>query len=195
MPLQKFLALGRFENDSYLLSQQVCIKSLAMGDFRVLPRQKDEDIILYEEDFNEEQLKAIIRKMNLKVTQQRLLILKAFHDGRRHVTAQELFEKVVKKDSSIGFATVYRFLRNMNDQKLVTEVRMGGMPARYELTPQKHHDHLTCVDCGVIVEFENKTIENLQEKVAQQFGFRLTNHLLELYGQCPKCQSAKHLKN
>lgn len=166
-----------------------------MKDFRLLPRQKDEDIIVHEDEFSMDQLKAIIRKMNLKVTHQRLLILKCFHDGRRHVTAQELFEKVVKKDDSIGFATVYRFLRSMADQNLVTEVRMGGLPARYELTPQKHHDHLTCTECGQIVEFENKTIESLQEKVALQFGFKLTNHLLELYGVCPKCQSAQHVKS
>ena len=162
-----------------------------MKDFKVLPRQKDQDILLFDEKLSEDDFKAMIRKMNLKVTDQRLLILKSFHDGRRHVTAQELFEKVAKKDSSIGFATVYRFLRHMADQRFVTEVRMGGMPARYELTPQKHHDHLTCSQCGVIVEFENKTIESLQEKVASQFGFQLTHHLLELYGICPKCQAQK----
>lgn len=165
-----------------------------MRDFRLLPRQKDDSIKLVQEDFSDEKMKVIIRKMNLKVTGQRLLILRAFHEGRRHMTAQELFEKVAKTDSSIGFATVYRFLRSMADQKLVTEVRMGGLPARYELTPQKHHDHLTCTECGQIVEFENKTIESLQEKVAVQFGFKLTDHLLELYGVCPKCQSAQHVK-
>ena len=53
----------------------------------------------------------------------------------------------------------------MADQRFVTEVRMGGLPARYELTPKKHHDHLTCSECGVIVEFENKTIETLQMKI------------------------------
>ncbi len=165
-----------------------------MKDFKFLPRQKDEDIILVEDNFSEDDFKAIIRKMDLEGTEQRLLILKAFHDGRRHVTAQELYEKVVKQDSTIGFATVYRFLRHMADQRFVTEVRMGGLPARYELTPKKHHDHLTCSECGIIVEFENRTIESLQEKVATQFGFKLTHHLLELYGVCPKCQAAKVAK-
>ncbi|MCB0370999.1 MAG: transcriptional repressor, partial [Bdellovibrionales bacterium] len=70
-----------------------------------------------------------------------------------------------------------------------TEVRMGGMPARYELTPKKHHDHMTCTECGSIVEFENKNIESLQEKVALQYGFKLTHHVLELYGICPACQT------
>ncbi|MFN9066589.1 MAG: Fur family transcriptional regulator [Bdellovibrionales bacterium] len=160
-----------------------------------LPRQNETETTQVTQDLSDDQLKALIRKMNLKVTGQRLLILHAFHEGRRHMTAQELFEKVVKRDSSIGFATVYRFLRSMADQKLVTEVRMGGLPARYELTPQKHHDHLTCTECGQIVEFENKTIESLQEKVAQQFGFQLTDHLLELYGVCSKCPLAQHSKS
>lgn len=158
------------------------------SDFTFLPRQKDEDIVIHNDSYNEDELKALIRKLNLKVTSQRLLILRALCEGRRHVTAQELYEKVVKLDSSVGFATVYRFLRHMNHQKYVTEVRMGGLPARYEITPKRHHDHLTCSQCGQIVEFENKQIEVLQEKVAKQFGFKLHHHVLELYGVCQKCQ-------
>src|SRR6516165_2531105 len=94
--------------------------------------------------------KRMIRQMGLKVTQQRMAILEALSVGRAHVTAQEVFEVVNAKYPEIGFATVYRFLRKMAEQKLVTEVRMGGLPARYELTPRRHHDHLTCVQCGQI---------------------------------------------
>lgn len=155
----------------------------------LLPRQHDEDIIIHQGNFNETELKKIIRKLNLKVTTQRMAILHCLHEGRRHVTAQELYERVSKTFPEIGFATVYRFLRTLNEGKFVTEVRMGGLPARYELTPQGHHDHLTCIRCGRICEFENKAIENLQEKVANQFGFSLTHHILELYGVCPSCQS------
>lgn len=132
--------------------------------------------------------KRIIRRMGLKVTQQRLAILETLSDGHIHITAQEVFERVNAKYPEIGFATVYRFLRKMAEQKLVTEVRMGGLPARYELTPRNHHDHLTCTECGRIVEFENELIENLQEKVAQAHHFWLTHHVLELYGVCPECQ-------
>jgi Fur family transcriptional regulator, ferric uptake regulator len=154
-----------------------------------LPRQKDEDILIISNSYDEDEFKQIIRKLNLKVTNQRMAILKALHDGRRHVTAQELYEKLSKEHSDIGFATVYRFLRALSDSHLVTEMRMGGLPARYELTPKSHHDHLTCVKCGKICEFENRAIESLQEKVAYQFGFVLTHHVLELYGVCPSCQS------
>lgn len=132
--------------------------------------------------------KRLIRQMGLKVTQQRIVILEALSGGRAHVTAQEVFEVVNARHPEIGFATVYRFLRKMNEQKLVTEVRMGGLPARYELTPRRHHDHLTCVSCGQIVEFENSQIEVLQEQVAREHNFRLTHHVLELYGMCPRCQ-------
>ncbi len=154
-----------------------------------LPRQHDEDIIVHSEQYDESELKRIIRALNLKVTNQRLAILKSLHDGRRHVTAQELYEKLSVNHPEIGFATVYRFLRTLTEGNFVTEVRMGGLPARYELAPKGHHDHLTCVKCGRICEFENKAIETLQEKVAVQFGFKLTHHILELYGVCPACQT------
>lgn len=154
-----------------------------------LPKQNDHTIVRLEDSDSEETLKATIREMNLKVTQQRLLILKTMSLGHRHVTAQELFEKIAKIDHTVGFATVYRFLKSLVEANVVTEVRMGGLPARYELAPKHHHDHLTCVTCGKICEFENKSIENLQLRVAEKFGFTLTHHVLELYGVCEDCQN------
>ncbi|MEK6774474.1 MAG: transcriptional repressor [Bdellovibrionota bacterium] len=157
-------------------------------DWTFLPRQQDESTVVYLDVLTDVELKKIIRSLNLKATHQRMAILRTLQEGRRHVTAQELYEILSTKDSSIGFATVYRFLRNLTDHNFVTEVRMGRAPARYELNLQKHHDHLTCTACGKICEFENKSIENLQIKVAQQFGFRLTHHVLELFGVCSSCQ-------
>ena len=132
--------------------------------------------------------RQVIREMGLKVTHQRLAILAALTGGRAHVTAQEVYEAIQDDHPEIGFATVYRFLRKMTEQGFVTEVRMGGLPARYELTTRHHHDHLTCKGCSKIVEFENSEIENLQKRVAQSHGFILTHHVLELYGFCPDCQ-------
>lgn len=133
-------------------------------------------------------LKQVIRDLGLKVTKQRLVILKALQEGRSHVTAQEVFESINKEHPEIGFATVYRFLRSLSEHGFITEIRMGGLPARYEWADKDHHDHLTCVKCGSIREFENKTIEELQEKISKNFGFVLTDHVLELYGICPACQ-------
>jgi Fur family transcriptional regulator, ferric uptake regulator len=155
----------------------------------MLPRsQRSGDKVAIREVLDDKALKKIIREMHLKVTDQRLTILRALHADSEHVTAQEVFEAVSQVDGTIGFATVYRFLRKLTEFGFVTEVRMGGLPARYELTPQSHHDHLTCTQCGKICEFENSTIERLQEAVARDFGFQLTSHVLELYGLCPDCQ-------
>ncbi len=160
----------------------------------MLPRQNDEIIIKKQERYKTEDLKKMIRSMGLKITDQRMLIIGCLHDheaksGERHVTAQELYERVVKKDASVGFATVYRFLRDLANKSFVTEVRLGGQASRYELTTQEHHDHLSCTKCGKIVEFENKKIEKLQVQVAEYFGFVLTNHILELYGLCSSCHT------
>ncbi len=133
-------------------------------------------------------IKRIIREMGLKVTEQRITILKSLNSGYTHVTAQEVYEKVANDSPEVGFATVYRFLKKLRDHSLVTEVKVGGMPARYELTSAKHHDHLTCTECGKIVEFENEAIEKLQNEVAKSYKFTLTSHLLELSGICSACE-------
>jgi Fur family ferric uptake transcriptional regulator len=134
--------------------------------------------------------KKIIRELGLKVTQQRVQILEVVRSGPSHFTAQEVFEIVSESNPDIGFATVYRFLKKLSEQTFVTEVRMGGMPARYEWAAKDHHDHLTCTKCGKIVEFENQKIEDLQEYVATRHGFELTHHVLELYGTCGECQQS-----
>lgn len=160
------------------------IPDLAKGRKPVEPEK-----LIRREPVDPATFKRMIRQMGLKVTQQRIAILETLSGGRAHVTAQEVFEIVNAKYPEIGFATVYRFLRKMNEQKMVSEVRMGGLPARYELTPRRHHDHLTCTQCGQIVEFENQQIESLQDQVAREHNFRLTHHVLELYGVCPRCQA------
>lgn len=135
--------------------------------------------------------KQIIRDLGLKVTHQRLVILEKILQGRDHITAQEVYESVSVIAPEIGFATVYRFLRSLSENGFVTELRMKGLPARYEWADKKHHDHMTCVDCGAIREFANQEIERLQIKIAEELGFVITDHVMELYGICPACQKKK----
>jgi Fur family ferric uptake transcriptional regulator len=136
-------------------------------------------------------LKKVVRNLGLKVTQQRLIILETILKGRAHVTAQEVYEAVARRAPDIGFATVYRFLRTLCQHNYVTEVRMGGLPARYEWAGKRHHDHLTCVRCRRICEFENQEIERLQLKIAGELGFVLTNHVLEMFGLCSDCRDSR----
>lgn len=149
-----------------------------------LPVSKEQPQLPLNDAFKGVPNRKIIREIGLKVTEQRVKILEVIRNGSRHFTAQEIFETLSETSPEIGFATVYRFLRKLSEQNYVTEVRMGGMPARYEWASRRHHDHLTCVTCGQIVEFENHDIEVLQEKIASQLGFSLTDHVLELFGAC-----------
>lgn len=159
------------------------IPHLSPGQFTDIEEQ-----LIEREPMDIQSFKRIIREMGLKVTGQRLAILQSLSSGRTHVTAQEVFEDIGKKHPEMGFATVYRFLRKLTESGFASEVRMGGLPARYELKSKTHHDHLTCTRCGKIVEFENQKIERLQLEVARHFGFHLTDHVLELYGVCGDCR-------
>ena len=137
-----------------------------------------------------QQLKKIIRSIGVKVTDQRMAILEEILVGADHVTAQEVFENVRTKSPDVGFATVYRFLRTLTDHKILSEVRMQGLPARYEWASKEHHDHITCTGCGKINEFESDEIEQLQVLIAKKLGYEMTHHILELYGECSDCQKA-----
>lgn len=164
----------------------------------VLPkgRLSESEVLIQRPTLKEKALKEILFNLNLKVTKQRVLILKSMCEGRIHVTAQELHEKVKIKDSSIrtGIVTIYRFLKILCESGYATEIRSLKGPSRYELKIGDHHDHLTCVYCGKLIEFENSKIEKLQNVVASQFGFILVDHVLELYGVCPDSQCRKIYK-
>lgn len=131
-------------------------------------------------------------KNNLRVTPQRGMILCAFLKQEEHITAEQLYDIVKKQDSSIGQATVYRVLKLICDAGLAREVDFGDGVMRYEhCYNHPHHDHLVCKGCGKTVEVMDAIIEELQKRVAESFGFELTDHEMYLYGYCEKCRGKK----
>jgi Fur family ferric uptake transcriptional regulator len=133
-------------------------------------------------------LGAYLAKKNLKHTRQRDLILVAFLESQAHVTAEQLYEIVREINPSIGYTTVYRTLKLLVEAGLAQERRFDDGLTRYEVE-HAHHDHLVCLICGRIVEFESPVIEEAQEKVAAEHGFEIERHRHELYGRCPECRS------
>ena len=130
-----------------------------------------------------------IGEKGLKSTTQRDEIVNAFFDSGGHVSIEELHHSVQKKNPKIGYTTVYRTLKLLTESGLAHESQFGDGQSRYEpVTAEEHHDHLICLKCGTIMEFENKKIEKLQDEVAKQHGFEVKNHKLELYGYCKKCR-------
>jgi Fur family ferric uptake transcriptional regulator len=136
-----------------------------------------------------EKLKSFLKEKGLKSTRQRDLIASEFLQIGEHVTAEELYREISKKYSDIGFTTVYRTLKLLNKSGLATERVFADNLTRYEpLSAEDHHDHLICIKCGSITEFQDLKIERLQTRVADEFGFHAMSHKMELYGYCKKCK-------
>ena len=134
-------------------------------------------------------------KQGLRSTEQRRLIIDRFFEERRHITIDDLLALVKAEDARIGYATVYRTLKMLTAAGVAHERQFGDGFTRYELADdeQSHHDHLICIDCGRIIEFEEPAIESLQERVAARFGLRVEYHKHELYCACtrPDCPYRK----
>ena len=135
-----------------------------------------------------ELLHAHMSKKGLRSTDQRRLIVETFFRAPNHVSIEELLSQVRSADPKIGYATVYRTLKLLTECGVAFERRFGDGLTRYELADdESHHDHLICVECGDIVEFEEPRIETLQEEIASRYGCELRNHKHEMYGICSKC--------
>lgn len=130
-----------------------------------------------------------IAKQGLKQTPQRRLIVDVFFTSGKHLSTEELYDKVRAVDNGVGQATVYRTLKLLCEADLAREMHFGDGTARYEpITDDSHHDHLICTACGKNQEFVNEDIERLQEELAARYGFVLTSHRMYLYGICDACR-------
>src|SRR5215210_7334348 len=135
-----------------------------------------------------ERWRAYIQDRRLNVTAQREAIVEMFLRTRDHVSIDELLSKVRKRQPRVGYATVYRTLKLLVDSGLAVKRQFGDGQARYEVVGD-HHDHLICMKCGLILEFEDDEIERLQDKIAEKLGgFKVVRHRHELYAVCPRAQ-------
>jgi len=130
-----------------------------------------------------------IQKAGLRRTGQRDLILEIFLRTEEHLTSEDLYWLVQKQDPGVGHTTVYRTLKLLTEAGLAREVRFGDNKTYYEHHyNHQHHDHMICTDCGKVIEFFSEEIENLQDEMAEKFGFRPTHHSLRMWGVCSDCQ-------
>ena len=135
-----------------------------------------------------------LRRHSLKTTQQRELIVDQFLRLQGHVSIEDLLARVRRRNTRVGYATVYRTLKLLTECGLAAPRQFGDGQTRYEVADDiaHHHDHLICVQCGLILEFENEEIERLQDEMAARLGgFKVVRHKHELYGLCPKASGIK----
>ncbi|MFL6466979.1 MAG: Fur family transcriptional regulator [Pyrinomonadaceae bacterium] len=133
-----------------------------------------------------------IQKYGLRRTAQRDLILEIFLRTEEHLTIEDLYTLVHRQDPTVGQTTVYRTLKLLTEAGLAREVRFGDNKTYYEHHyNHEHHDHMICTECGKVIEFFSQDIENLQDQMADKFGFRPTHHSLRMWGICADCQRQK----
>ena len=134
-----------------------------------------------------ERFREYLSDKSLKYTRQRQAIAEVFHETSGHLSLNELHELARARHSSVGYATVYRTMKLMTESGLAEEHHFGEGQVRYEPAHDgDHHDHLICVTCGRITEFEDAEIERLQDAIASRLGFKVTDHKHEIYGECLK---------
>lgn len=133
-------------------------------------------------------LEKFIKEKGLRYTPQREEILKAFLSVERHLSADELHKIVTKNNPGIGYVTVYRTMKLLEEAGLCNEVDFGDGISRFEHRyGHEHHDHLICVKCGSYIEVVKPKIEELQDKLAREKHFTPLRHKLQIFGICSKC--------
>ena len=132
-----------------------------------------------------QKLETYLTHHGLKMTMQRKIILETMELIPYHMTLDELLTSVQKHRPGVGQATIYRTMKLFVGAKIVEEHRFDDGITRYEIREEgEHHDHLICLSCGHIIEFEDDLIEQRQNLIAEQLGIRITTHKMELYGHC-----------
>ena len=130
-----------------------------------------------------------LKDRGLKATLPRLKILELFQNTEvRHLSADDVYQLLLKENSDIGLATVYRALTQFEQAGLLERHNFDSDKAVYEMKSGGHHDHLVCVNCGHVEEFYDEEIERRQKKIAKDRGFVIHEHALYLYGECSKTE-------
>ena len=128
-----------------------------------------------------------LKDAGLKATQPRLKILNVLERNRdRHMSAEDVYRALMASGDDLGLATIYRVLMQFESAGLVIRHHFAEGHAVFELDSGEHHDHILCLDCGMVTEFVDATIERRQITIAKKHGFRLDDHSLVLHGRCER---------
>ncbi len=118
----------------------------------------------------------------LRMTGQRRVIAQVLENSHDHPDVEDLYRRASRIDDNISIATVYRTVKLLEETGIIARHEFRDGRARYEIVPEDHHDHLINLKTGDVIEFASAEIEALQERIAREYGFKLVDHRLELYG-------------
>jgi Fur family ferric uptake transcriptional regulator len=126
-------------------------------------------------------IEALCAAKGMRMTEQRRIIARVLAAADDHPDVEELYRRAVKVDGNISISTVYRTVKLFEDAGIIARHDFREGRARYEQSPESHHDHLINLRTGEVIEFRSEEIERLQTEVARKLGYRLVDHRLELY--------------
>ena len=127
-------------------------------------------------------IEALCAERGLRITEQRRIIARVLSESTDHPDVEKLHERATAIDAGISIATVYRTVRLFEEAGILDRHDFGDGRARYEASPEAHHDHMIDVETGAVIEFVDPEIEALQRQIAEKMGFRLVDHRMELFG-------------
>jgi Fur family ferric uptake transcriptional regulator len=134
---------------------------------------------------------ARLRRLRLRVTPQRLLVMEALAAGQGHMTADEIMRWAAERSPAINLATIYRTLDLLVSVGLVTQTDLGAGAAQFELVGDSLHHHLVCERCGAIAELDDALIAPMRERLLHQHGFRASSRHMAIFGTCRACLEAE----
>jgi Fur family ferric uptake transcriptional regulator len=138
----------------------------------------------------ENKIKSILRKNHLKLTPQRLAILKIIYQSRDHLTPADIYQRASAEYPGIGLVTTYRTIELLESLNLLCKVYSQENCQNYLLRrPVEHHHHLVCSVCGTVRDFTDCNLEDIEQKLSMETGFTVNGHLLEFQGICPNCKN------
>ena len=129
-----------------------------------------------------------LTKHGLKHSKQRVNVLRHFLDTSGHMTVDDLYRVIRRKNPRIGRTTIYRALKVFVAAQLAEAIELRDGLTRFEHKfLHAHHDHMICTECGTILEFLSPEIERLQDEIADAYGFLIESHRHQIFGRCQKC--------
>lgn len=128
-----------------------------------------------------DRIEKLCIEKGMRMTEQRRVIARVLSEAEDHPDVEELHRRSHAVDPHISIATVYRTVRLLEESGIITRHDFRDGRSRYEEMRESHHDHLIDLKSGKVIEFIDKEIEDLQEKIAKRLGYKLVEHRLELY--------------
>jgi len=126
----------------------------------------------------------------LRATSQRALILEIIR--RRHLDADEIYRQARAKQPRLSLSTVYRTLQVLKKLGLVEELHFNDTHHHYEVKPSSEHQHLVCLGCGKVVEFEYPLSQKMKKDIARGKDFEVTGVEVRMTGYCSKCRQNRN---